>query len=276
MSNLRHVGTALLLVVTSALLVAQESTRVEFDVASIKPMERAALTKQGLMCGFSPSGGFRAFGYVVWFIACAYEIPPARAAQELVGLRPWMETDLFQIDATAPPEHIPRSHAEGLPMLRNLLAERFKLVMHRETRNLPAYVLVTNRRDHRLGDGLHPTSTDCTHWIESGRRGAPPASGDLPCVRQVVTATTIRLRAFPLSHLADLLTPRLGRPVHDGTGLTGYFDADVSWNVEAEDPSSGTAAMLTAVREQLGLALQSIKQDTEVLVIDHIERPSEN
>jgi uncharacterized protein (TIGR03435 family) len=228
------------------------------------------------MCGFAPGGRFRAFGHLVWLIASAYEITPARAEQEMIGIRPWMWTDIFEINATSGAEHLPRSQSEGLLMLRTLLQERFKLSIHRETRDLPTYVLVMNRRDHRLGAGLRPTSVECSRWITDGRRGAPPSSEELPCYRQVISANTIKWAAFPLSHLADVLTPRVGRPVRDATRLAGYFDVDLNWAVESRDDGLSTTSVFTALEEQLGLKLESSKGPVDVLVIDHVEHPTED
>jgi len=247
-----------------------------FEVAAVKAAPREALTRQGLMCGFSPGGRFRGFGHVVWLVGCAYQIAPSRFEQEIVGIRSWMWTDLFEIDATSPPEHVPHSQAEGLLMLRTLLETRFKLAAHRETRNLPTYSLLVNRRDGRLGEGLQRTSADCAQWIENGRRGAPPSSKGIPCFRQAVSATAIKLSAVPLSRLADVLTSRVGRPVHDSTGLMGYFDVELNVGTDSTNQDGLVAASIfTAVQEQLGLKLESAREPIDVVVIDRIERPTE-
>jgi uncharacterized protein (TIGR03435 family) len=110
-----------------------------------------------------------ALGTVQWLIECAYGIPAARGGQEIIGGLKWLNEDVFAISATSPSDHVPKSQAEGLVMLRTLLADRFKLVLHRERRDVPMWALVVTRRDRRLGPELHPTAADCAAWIAGGR-----------------------------------------------------------------------------------------------------------
>jgi uncharacterized protein (TIGR03435 family) len=170
-------------------------------------------------------------------------------------------------------------------MLRTLLGDRFKLAVHRETKEVPMWALVLARRDGRLGPRLRPTAGDCAAWIAGGRRGAPPPlPADLPCGRGVVSASAIRNSAMTLAQLANLLSPRVERPVQDRTGLAGNFYVDVQWTPEPStqgSPDSGLAdglptSIFTALQEQLGLKLESIKGPVDVLVIDHVQRPTED
>jgi uncharacterized protein (TIGR03435 family) len=262
-----------------------------FEVASVKPANRELLLQRGLGCGFLGER-FRAFGPITWLITCAYGIPAARAQQQIVGGPEWLGADLFEINANSAPENVPRSQSEGLVMLRTLLADRFKLAVHRETKEVPMYALVIARRDGRLGPKLRPTAGDCAAWIAGGRRGAPPAfrsgppsaAGDLPCGRQMVNGFAIRVGAMPLSRLADMLSPRVERPVQDRTGLAGNFDLDLQWMPElgkegpldASLPDSLPTSIFTALQEQLGLKVESTKGAVDVLVIDHVEHPTED
>ena len=175
-------------------------------------------------------------------------------------------------------------------MLQTLLADRFKLVVHRERREVPAYALVIARKDGRLGPQLQPTPRVCTDWIANGRHGgAPMIFGDLPCGRGIMSAYVIRQTRVPLSQLANLLSPRVARPVEDRTGLTGMYAFDLRWAAESSLPSAATgglpsaatpdslpASIFTAVQEQLGLKLETTKGTVEFLVVDHIERPTPN
>jgi uncharacterized protein (TIGR03435 family) len=226
-----------------------------------------------------------ALGTLQWLIACAYGIPAARAGQEIKGGPKWLDQDLFEISATSPPDHVPRSQSEGLGMLRTLLADRFKLVVHRETKDVPMWALVVSRRDGRLGPQLHPTADDCAAWIARGRRGAPPPSAtDLPCGRGMVNAAAIRNSALTMSQFANLLSPRVERPVQDRTGLKGNFYLDLQWRSElgplgppeAALPDRLPSSIFTALQEQLGLKLESIRGSVDLLVIDHAEPPTAN
>jgi uncharacterized protein (TIGR03435 family) len=269
----------------AGVLAAQAPASPTFEVASVKPATRELLLQRGFLCGFGLGGRFMALGTLQMLVACAYGIPQARAEQEISGGPKWLNDDLFVITATSPPERFPPSLSEGLGMLRTLLADRFKLVVHQETKALPMWALVMARRDGRLGPQLHPTAADCAAWIGGGRRGAPPTSAtDLPCGRGMVNASTIRNSAMTLSQFANLLSPRVERPVQDRTGLAGNFYLDLQWRpelgpLEPPDtrlPDSSPTSIFTALQEQLGLKLESIKGSADILVIDRAERPTAN
>jgi uncharacterized protein (TIGR03435 family) len=288
MLNARVTGAIGVVAVISALaegLARQGQTAPAFDVASVKPAAKEVVLQSGFRCGFGAGGRFVALGTLHSLIACAYGIPAARAPQEISGGPKWLNDDVFGITATSPPDRIPRSLAEGLVMLRTLLADRFKLVVHRETKEVPMWALVVARQDGRLGPQLHPTAADCAAWIAGGRRGAPPPDAtDLPCGRGMVSASAMRNSAMTLSQFANLLSPLVDRPVQDRTGLNGNFYLDLQWRPEpgpAGAPDAGLAdrlpsSVFTALQEQLGLKLESIRGPLELLVIDHAEPPTAN
>jgi len=221
-------------------------------------------------------------------MACAYDIGAARSGQQIVNAPKWAENDLFEIQATFAPSALTAS--QKLSMLQTLLADRFRLAVHRERREVPAYALVIARKDRRLGPHLQPTPTVCTDWIANGRQGeAPVIFGDLPCGRGVMSTYVMRQTRVPLSQLATLLSPRVDRPVEDRTGLTGPYAFDLRWAAEPSLPNAATggipsaatpdslpASIFTAVQEQLGLKLEAIKGTVEFLLVDHIERPRPN
>ena len=274
---------------------AQAPTAPAFEVASVKPIKELSQRADG--CSFM-NGRLIGIGPLRMLIACAYGIPLARVGQEIVGGPNWLGTDLFEVAATpAADEVLDQQRREAyqgrrLLMLQTLLADRFRLALHRETKEVSMYALVIPRRDRRLGPKLRPTAGDCAAWIAGGRRGAPPGwqsgpppvAGDLPCSRQMVNGLAIRGSAMTLSRLADMLTPRVGRPVQDRTGLVGNFDVDLQWKSElgkegpldAGLPDSLPTSILTALQEQLGLKLESIKGLADVLVIDHVDHPTED
>jgi uncharacterized protein (TIGR03435 family) len=267
---------------------ATDTTLPAFEVASVKPTKVIRF-----VCGFQPGGRFMGAGTLQWLIACAYGIPQASARLRMSGGPKWLNDDLFDIEAKAATDW-PRGLGmtpEMLSMLRTLLADRFMLRVHSEAREVPVYALVLARRDGRLGPWLHPTAGDCAAWIAGGRRGAapPPVSTDLPCGRQMVNGLGIRAAAMTLSQLANLLSPRVERPVQDRTGLTGTFYVDLQWRPEqgapgppdtppnpavAGLPDSLPTSVFTALQEQLGLKLESTKGSSDVLIIDHVEQPT--
>jgi uncharacterized protein (TIGR03435 family) len=291
--------TTLLFVIVAALVgltrvpvrTQSDAKPLPFEVASIKPASQELLLQRGFFCGFGAGGRFMALGWLRYLIECAYEIRAADPRQAILGGATWADADLFAINASSPADGIPRSQSEGLVMLRTLLADRFKLVVHRETKEVPMWALVMTRRDGRPGPQLRPTAGDCAAWIAGGRRGAPPPlpADRLPCGRGTVNASVIRNSAMTLSQLANYLSPRVERPVQDRTGLTGYFDVDLQWTAQeplgtpdaarpvlpaALDPNG--LSLFTALQDQLGLKLESTRGPVDVLVIDHVEHPTDD
>jgi len=175
-------------------------------------------------------------------------------------------------------------------MIRALLAERFQLAAHTETKELPVYALVLARSDGRLGPELRRSDTDCAALVASarGRGGVPPpqsSGGNLQCGIRVGPGT-MSIGGASLSQLANSLSMFTGRVVLDRTGLTGTFDANLTWTPDQMpqrppgapelpiDPNG--PSLFTAVREQLGLKLDSQKGPVEILVIDRAEHPTQD
>jgi uncharacterized protein (TIGR03435 family) len=271
---------------------AQTGGAAAFEVASVKPVKPEIPLQRPFACAFGPGGRFRAFGTLQMLIACAYRIPAALNERQIFGGPKWLTVDLFDIEAKSPPEQVPGSPTESLVMLQTLLAERFKLVVHRQLKELSIYALVLARRDRKLGPQLRPTLKDCSSWIAGGRQGAPPAvPGDMPCGRQLLNAFAIRGTAMPMSQLASLLSARLDRTVQDQTGLTGSFALDLQWrpdqaatmgagpDIPTNPNSAGDhlpTSIFTAMQEQLGLRLRPAKGSIEMIIVDHAEHPTTN
>jgi uncharacterized protein (TIGR03435 family) len=269
---------------------AQAPASPSFEVASVKPARPEARLQKPMGCGFPARGRFGAFGDLRWLIACAYDIPPGRRQQEILGGPRWVDDDLFQIEARATSDDAPTfTLTQGYSMLRTLLSDRFKLAVHRETKELPMYALVMARRDGKPGPHLRLTTPDCAAWLASGRRGPPPrVLGDVPCGLQRVSASALRGGAMTMTRLADMLSPRVERPVQDRTGLTGNFDLEVQWTPEPRtiaptdaqprsilppvDPNG--PSLFSALEEQLGLKLQPTRGSIDVLVIDSVDYPT--
>jgi uncharacterized protein (TIGR03435 family) len=201
---------------------------------------------------------------------------------QIVGGPEWINTDRWDIVAKA--EGNPRG-PEMLTMLQRLLADRFKLVTHRETRDMPIYALVLAKPDHTLGPELHASSTDCEKEMTAAiaRGGGPQRDGKVLCGMRTLNGH-LEMNAVPMPNLARNLSPIAGRSVVDKTGLTGGFDADLTWTPdaslggppEAPSPASDGPSLFTAIQEQLGLKLDAQRGPVEVLVIDSVEWPTED
>jgi len=202
---------------------------------------------------------------------------------QIVGGPDWINTDRWDIVAKAESDVPP---PQLLIMVRNLLADRFKLVVHTEMRETAVYALVLTRSDGRLGPQLRPSTVDCAALMASfqARKETPPNTiNGRPACGTRVTAGNMMTTSTRMADLARNLAPMAGRPIVDRTGLTGTYDIDLTW---APDPQGapGTApapdgdrpSLVTAVQEQLGLKLESQRVPFETLVIDSVERPTED
>ena len=170
----------------------------------------------------------------------------------------------------------------GQQLARAVLAERFALTAHRETRERPVFALVRARQDGALGPRLTQSKTDCAALArEAGASGAPwpPRSidGRILCGLQIL-GNTLTAGGYPMSEFQRYLTGQTQRPVIDRTGLAGGWDFELTF--APPDPSPDAAAernipaLFTALQEQLGLKLDSTRGPAEVLVIDRVERPT--
>jgi len=245
-----------------------------FDVVSIKP---TASDTRGNSFGSRPGGRWtmsnRSIGTL---IRAAYPTP----VNELFGAPEWVTSDPYDVDARAG-ESVP---AERITlMLRRLLAERFKLRMHYETRELPVYALVIAGKDGKPGAGLVRSTIDC-EAVRAARQagrtyeGPMPANGAPPCAWTAEYKTNgpvTRFGGLPLSRLSESLGQPDGRVVVDKTGLTGNYEFTLRYT-DQPAPSDDTPSLFTALQEQLGLRLVPDRAPLQVVVIDAIERPTEN
>jgi uncharacterized protein (TIGR03435 family) len=201
---------------------------------------------------------------------------------QVVGGPSWLDTERYDILAKS--EITPVRPGEFSLMLQSLLADRFQLTFRRETKELPAYALVLARKDGKLGRGLTASKEGgCEQRDPSAypQKGAP---GVINCGEIRIQARAVRGVDVQLSRLAPLLSRLVGHRVVDGTGLPGNFDINMEWTPDAmqlppDSPKPTTEvgpSIFTALQEQLGLKLESRKAPAEVLVIEHVERPSEN
>jgi uncharacterized protein (TIGR03435 family) len=261
------------------------------------------------MIGMSSAGGrFTASGMTLkMLIQQAYDIRD----YQISGLPGWASSDRYDINAKA--ENPKATRDEIKLMLQSLLAERFNLKMHRETKKLPIYTLVVGKNGPKLKKSeFQPGSAQPPNPTMPGDAGAPvtvkPGAGGGISGGVAVTAraggpggTMMSMRpgglsahGVPLSFLVGRLAQALGRPVVDKTGLTGNYDFDLNYAPEEHERGmgieggqksdsapapagdSGAPSIFTAVQEQLGLKLESAKGPVDVYVIDSVEKPSPN
>jgi uncharacterized protein (TIGR03435 family) len=198
----------------------------------------------------------------------------------------WAASDRYDIEATTDAK---ANFEQMRLMLQMLLKDRFQLVLHHESKELPVYELVMARLPTKLSA---PKDGSCVAQ-RPNLPPPPPPQGQPPpnyCGSLSFSPRSLRGTAISLQQFTTALSNILQRPVIDRTGFTGTFDVDLEWIADQTTPglmapdmpppeSSGDDAgptIFTVLQEQLGLKLQPAKGPVEVLVIDRVERPSTN
>ncbi len=241
----------------SFLLTAQSPPPAPaFEVASIKPSQpgdRSVITRL-------PGGRFTAEKATLkTLVKWAYELTD----DELSGGPAWIDSGRYDIVAT--PERDAGNEQAGRDrqirmMLRALLADRFKLAMHRESREMQAYVLTVAKGGSKLTKTVDPP----------GPRMHMGGKGPL---------RTMTFQAAPTAYIARYLSIELHKEVVDRTGLPDSFDCKLEWTPDMGQGASTAAAgpsIFTAIQEQLGLRLRMEKVPVDIYVVDSAERPSDN
>lgn len=289
-----------------------------YDVASIKPSKPGAMDSRW----GSRSDAFTGENITVMsLLTSAYAIDNKN---QFSGVPDWLNSERYDVQAKMDP-----SVADALKklppdqralarqrMLQALLADRFGLKIHRETKQLPMYVLEVAKGGPKLKPTAWPPSPSAGAPNAPGAPGAkdskpppppplPPARKGSPPAANLVGGrgsmwstshgqATIAANGGSVAQLSDLLSRMLGRPVVDKTGLTGEYDYTLQWTAEVQSSNTVAAAnptpaamapapladsgptIFAAIQQQLGLKLESIKGPVEIIVIDHVNRPSEN
>ena len=254
--------TLAIVVATLGLAAAQE-----FEVASIKP------NKSGdgrVMIDMSPGGRWMAKNISLnLLLQQAFDARPS----QVTGGPSWMEKDRFDIEAKPDSSLGPDPGPEKMrPRLQSLLKSRFHLEFHRETKEMPVYVLVAGKNAIKMKESEKP---------KDGERG----NNQMRVGRGQISAQGMTMR-----ELANTLSRMLGRNVTDETGLKGQYDFTLDWTPDTAPQGpppnggndSGTPVrsdgptIFTAVQEQLGLKLESKKAQVSMFVIDRLEHPEEN
>jgi uncharacterized protein (TIGR03435 family) len=278
---------SMIFAVAASLLHAQPAAP-KFEVASIKPCTLdggpAGGGRQGGGGGASPGdpGMFRSGCLPVrMLIQMAYIVyadgqGPSSSQlknQPLQGAPDWIDSERYTIDARPAS---PQTRAMmGGPMLQALLEERFKLKIHRENQEVPAYALLVAKGGPKL---KATPEGGCTQGDSRVVQGRPLPCGYMASEQEGTDAVGVKLAT-----LCQILSRQVHRPVIDQTGLTGLYDYHVDFapgppgahppdDPNAPDPVTNVMGSL----QSLGLRLEAAKGTAEFIVIDHIERPSEN
>ena len=235
-------------------------------------------------------------------VMAAYQKQPF----QIVGGPQWQNSDKFDINARA--EDPKLTTDQVLDLLKTLLADRFKLKVHTETREVPIYALVLSRSDGKLGAKLKPSTDECPDFkvqqqkqleaiAKGGLQGLAASMGKpgetrpcsfMPLAQQTPGAIGMKASGQSLATLTLILTQLMGRPIVDKTGLTGLYDFDLVIDFQTlmrvyaelgiamplppnlpEGPS-----LMTTLQEDLGLKLDSQRGPGDVLVIDSAELPT--
>jgi uncharacterized protein (TIGR03435 family) len=245
--------------------------------------------------GMAPGGRFTATNVPLrQLILMAYQLQPF----QIEGAPEWATTERFDVVAKGSGPLAPA--APGTPgpiqtMMKSLLADRFRLVAHIEKKEMPIYSLVKARSDGRLGPQLTASTLDCA-TINAGRRGGPPPgppnfNGAAPQCGMMVRPGGLKAGGVPINQILQLLSQNVQRIVVDRTGLTGNYEIDLTWTPDQIPQGRGDAppgapalppidpngpSLFTALQEQLGLKLESTRGPVDVLVIEKVERPTDD
>ena len=269
---------------------AQSPTpKPSFEVATVKPNaagdNRVAIMRQ-------PGGRFMTTNTSLrMLLGFAYGVRDF----QISGGPSWVNTDRWNIEGRAKESDLPLLAGPLDPtvtnpllqMVQSLIEDRFQFKMHREARELPVYELVVAK-----GGAKVKLSEDQTP-IRLPERGAPPPpppqrGGPMPRGSMRLGRGDLEATGVPFSNFITALSNQLGRTVIDKTDLKGFYDIKLQWTPEIGQgpvvpggpepppPPADGPSIFTAIQEQLGLRLESAKGPVEVLVIDSVQKPSEN
>ena len=249
-----------------------------FDAISIHPTKIKTITVNEdvettrMVLSDPPDGYHVENGTLKYLIMDAYNVK----WDSIVGGPDWIEINGYDVDAKvtpaadAPPPKL--TNAQRKQMIQSMLADRFKLVVHNETKDAPIYEL-----DLAKGGSKLPLTTP-NDTFAKGIKGFDGNSAPIGYLMPLGLGRRFG-QAVTIASLAESLSHELKRPVVDKTGLTGKYDLSLQWtpdNTPDDSPLAGGPSLFTAIQEQLGLKLSSTHGPVKTLVIDHVEPPSPN
>jgi uncharacterized protein (TIGR03435 family) len=261
-----------------------QTGRRAFEVATVKPNRSGDIRSTSAQ--FLPGGGYSATNFPLRAIINTAYGYPVRSTGRLSGGPGWIESEMYDIRATSNPNDFP----SGLParertdrirlMLQTLLADRFKLAIHRETKDLPVYALMIAKNGPRL-QRAKLAEKECPE------DPAVPDPNAVTCHRTYGgQGRGINGQNVDMLDLTQFLTSVMDRPVVDKTGIQGLFEIKTEgWTPLQPGQTSGESdgandpnrlSLFSVLQEQLGLRLEATRAPLEIIAIDHVERPDEN
>ena len=258
--------TAIVLLVLAMNLPAQST----FEAASIKAAQLDKSSLEGQRgVAFSPGSLTMRSATLRTIILTAYDVKD----HQISGPSS-LDSERYDIVARAAG---PATDREMRPMLQALLQDRFKLQSHRETREMPVFILTAGKGGVRL----RPSTTECIRF-DPNVPVRPRAADEkpVPFCNNIISGRGAIMRwtaqNIDVFQLVGALSSSVGRQVIDKTGFTGHFDLNLEYSPDPAPADAPAPPLITVLEQDLGLKLDSGKGPVEVLVIDHIERPSEN
>ena len=202
----------------------------------------------------TPPGGYVARNQnILTVIASAFDL----RTYQILGAPDWVKSERYDVEAKTDGGEKVKSSERAMirrAMLQSLLAERFQFRAHEEEREIAVYELVVRKGGPKMKESA-----------DDERPSARWGRGQYTAKQEWMTS------------LAANLSNWAGRPVIDKTGLSGHYDVELSWELDRAEPTASQGPSLsTTVQDQLGLKLEPAKRPMKVLVVDRIERPSEN
>ena len=259
-----------------------------FDVASIKAIAPGGRPTQGVVGGINHPDGIE-FSYETLpeMLLYAYGYKSLRFDGQITGLPDWAATQRYDVQARIGPADMPEFQKLGKDeqqqwrqtMMQTLLADRFHLTLHRGSKQIPIYEMVVAKGGVKMQDAATDPNPP---QLSKDADGKP-----LPGIRFLKDTSIVQ--AYSMGSLADLLSmpaAAVGRPVIDKTELTAAYNFKFDWSIYSaaaaarsgptdDDPANNVPTIFTAL-EEIGLKLQPSTSSMETIVIDHVEKPSEN
>jgi bla regulator protein BlaR1 len=288
-------GSAAIMVLSLSVALVQAQTtaaggKPSFEVASVKPGNPETFTPPNFPLDYldtfgaaNPHGRFVAEFPLEIYVAFAYKLLPRSQEQKnamLAHVPRWVSTDKYAINAEAKGD--PTKDQIRL-MMQSLLADRFKLAVHFERQEVPVLALVLDKPG-KTGAKLYPHSNGPACDVPS--TVFPIVCDQLLAIGRPNNAVMMGSRNMTMGQIAAglIATGEVTRPVVDQTGLDGRFDFTLEWTREPKNPVPApevqpdlpATTLQQALQDQLGLKVKSTKVFMDTLVIDHVERPSEN
>lgn len=275
------------LVALSLLHASAQQPPVAFEAATIK-QNKSGEAVAGMRR--SPGGRFEATNIqLAAFISFAYQLQPF----ELDGGPSWLMSERWDVLAKIagdPPPAAPGTPDAIMLATRALLADRFKLVLRQETRDVDVYQLVLARADMQPGPALRRSSVDCLakqKALDDAARGGPPASGPNTPDRVVCgirfDGRRLQFGGRSMDNLLNMLVAVTQRRVVNRTALPGDWEFDITFRpenpppgVESSPADAELPSLFTVLQEQLGLKLEPARLALPVMVVERVERPVED